>query len=79
MQTFGGKHHWLLVVDYCSDYIWNFFLKEKSNLVEKMLGLVKNLKIEFNLQVQYNHYNNVGKNQAFKRICNQEGLGIDFE
>ena len=39
-----------------------------------MLGLVKNLKIKFNLQIQY-----TGKNQAFKRNCNQEFLEINFE
>ena len=77
--TFGGKCHWLLVIDNCSDYIWSFFLKEKSNLAEKMLGLVKNLKIKFILKVQYLHCNNARKNEAFKRICNQEWLGIDFQ
>ena len=30
--TFGGKHHLILVIDDCSNYIWSFFLSEKSNL-----------------------------------------------
>ena len=38
IPTFGSKHHWLLIVDDCSKYIWSFFLKEKSNLMETMLG-----------------------------------------
>ena len=29
--TFGGKHHWLLVINNCSDYCWSFFLWEKSD------------------------------------------------
>ena len=44
-----------------------------------MLGLVTNLKIKLNLQVQRLRCNNAGKNQAFERTCKQEGLGIDFE
>ena len=42
-----------------------------------MLGLIKNLKNKLNLQVQHLHSNNAGKNKAFKRICNQQGLGIN--
>ena len=44
-----------------------------------MLGLISNLKIKFNLQVQRLCYNNARENQAFKRTCKQEGLGIDFK
>ena len=66
--TLGSKHHWLLVIDDCSDYLWSFFLKEKSDSVETMLGLVNNLKIILNLQMQYLHCNNAGKNQAFKNL-----------
>ena len=73
--TFGGKCHWLKVIDDCSDYTWSF-LKEKFNLAMLMLGLVKNLKIKF---CRYNTSNNADKNQSFERICNQEALGIDFE
>ena len=47
--TFGGKHHWLLIIDECSDFSWSFFLKEKSDIPETMLGLVNNLKLKFNL------------------------------
>ena len=50
--TFGGKHHWLLVINNCSDYCWSLFLREKSDLAQTMLGLVNNLKIKLNLQVQ---------------------------
>ena len=62
-----------------SNYIWSFFLKEKSKTVKTMWGLVKNLKNKFNLQAQFLHCDNIGENQAFKRTCKEEGLGIDFE
>ena len=50
--TFGGKKHWLLVMEESSNYAWSFFLKEKSNLEDVMLGLIKNLKNKNNIQVQ---------------------------
>ena len=37
------------------------------------------MKIKFNLHVQYLHCNNAGENQAFKKNCKQEVLGIDFK
>ena len=54
-------------------------MKEKSNLADIMIGLIKNLKNKYNLQVQYLHYNNAGENVAFKEACKQKGLGVDFE
>ena len=38
---YGGKKHWLLVVDDSSNYNWSFFQKEKSDLADVMLGLIK--------------------------------------
>ena len=50
--TFDGKRHWLLVIDGRSDYCWSFFLSEKSDLTQKMIGLTKDLKIKYDIQVQ---------------------------
>ena len=44
-----------------------------------MLGLIKNLKNKYNLQIQYLHCDNMGENVIFKKVCKQEGLGVDFE
>ena len=77
--TYGGKRHWLLVIDDCQDYCWSFFLKEKSDLAQTMLGLIKTYKVKFNLQVQCFCCNNAGENQSFEKTCNQDGLGIVFE
>ena len=49
--TFGGKWHWLLVIDDSCNYIWSLFLKEKSDLASTLVGLIKNLKN--NLHRQY--------------------------
>ena len=74
--TFGGK---LLIIDDSHDFICSFFLKEKSNLADTMVGLIKNLKNKHNLQVQYFCCDNAEENIAFERACKQEGLGNDFE
>ena len=48
-----------------SDYVWIFFLKEKSNLGGIILGLIKDLKNKYNMQVQYLCCKNAGENVAF--------------
>ena len=61
-HAFGSKKHWLLDIDDSSNFIRSFFLKEKSDLVYIILGLIKDLKNKYNLQTQY--------------LCSkQEGLG----
>ena len=75
---FGSKRHLLPIVDEISNFIWSFFLKEKSDLVD-MIGLIKHLKNKCNLQVQYFHCNNTGENVSFKKACKQEWLGVDFK
>ena len=77
--TFGSKKHWLLIVDDSSNFSWHFFLKEKSNLVDAMIGLIKNLKDKYNVQVQYLCYNNAGENVVLKKVCKKEALGVDFK
>ena len=44
-----------------------------------MVGLIKNLKHKYNLQVQYLCCNNASENHAFGQTCKQEGLGVDFK
>ena len=77
--TFGSKKHWLHVIDDSSNYVWSFFLKEKSDIADIMFGLIKNLKNKYIMQVQCLHCDNAGKNVAFEKACKQEGLGVDFK
>ena len=77
--TFGGKKHWLFVIDDSSNYIWSFFLKEKLDLAGVMLGLIKLLKNKYNLEVQYLFCDNAGENIALEKAWKQEGLGFHFK
>ena len=49
IAAFGDKKHWLLVMEDSSNYVWRFFLKEKSDLAGIMLGLIKNLINKYNM------------------------------
>ena len=77
--TFASKKHWLLIIDDSSSFILSFFLKEKSDLVDIMIGLIKDLKNKYYLQVQYLCCVDAGENIVFKNGCKQEGLGDDFK
>ena len=43
--SFGGAKFWVLIVDDYTDYCWSLFLKEKSELKEKMMVLLTDMKI----------------------------------
>ena len=65
--------HWLLIIENSSNFTWSFFLKEKSNLADVIIGLIKNLNNKYNLQ------DNKEESVAFDKACKQEGLGVVFE
>jgi len=78
-KSIGGKSHWLLVVDDCTDYAWSFFLKQKSETKDIMIALIKELKQAYDIEVKTIRCDNSGENNALQRSCKQEGLGIAFE
>ena len=45
--TLGGNQHCLLIVDYCTDCAWSYFLEEKSEMPDKVDKLVKEVKIQY--------------------------------
>ena len=75
IPTFGGKKYWLLVIEDITNYVWSCFSKEKFDLVSVMMGLIKNLKAMYNIQVHHLHCDNTGENIAFKKPTNKKGWG----
>jgi len=75
----GGSKFWLLVVDEATDMKWSFFLKAKSDLKDKLIPFVKELKAKDNKIVRYIRLDNAGENTSFEEQCKKEGLGITFE
>ena len=48
-----SNQHWLLVVEDSTDHVLSYFLKDKSELTTVMLGLIKNLKTKYGIQIRY--------------------------
>ena len=76
---FAGKKHSLLVIEYSSNYTSSIFLKEKSELADIMLCLIKTFKNKYNMQIQYLCCDYAGENVVFEKACKWEGLAMDFE
>ncbi len=66
----GGKQHWLLVLDDCTECCWSYFLKEKSDLKSHVIELIMELYLKYDCKVKYIHCDNAVEN---------EGLGVFFE
>ena len=50
-ESMGGKRHWLIVVDKCSDCSHSFFLKRKSDQIEMIPIWIKELKANYGIDI----------------------------
>ena len=64
--TYGGKIHCLLITEDSTDYAWSSFLKEKLELKKTMLGIIKDLKANYSIHVQYARCDNARENSVLK-------------
>jgi len=78
-KSIGGAKFWHLVVDDCTDFCWSFFLKKKSDQVDLILDLIKDVKAKYNYTVRYIRCDNAGENTSLEKKCLEQGLGITFE
>ena len=76
--SLGGSIYWLLIMDDCTDYLWSYFLKEKSDTTIYVIRLIKDLNAK-GFKTKYMRCDNAGENKALKTQCEDEGLGINFE
>ena len=58
---------------------WTWILKNKSELKDKLLPFIKDLKAKHKIEVKHMWCNNAGENKAFVKACEKAGLGIDFK
>ena len=77
--SYGGSKFWCLIVDDFTGYCWNYFLKQKSDQVDLIVALIKDLKAKYNRQIKYICCDNAGENTSLDKRCSEEGLGIQFE
>jgi hypothetical protein len=78
-KSYGGSKFWLLVVDNKTDFAWSYFLKNKSDMPNKITGLIKQLKTKYKYEVKLLHCDNAGENKSTKKLCDKLGFAVDFE
>ena len=78
-KSYGGGKHWLLAMDDSTDVCWSHILKQKSDLCEKMLGLILDLKAKSKAKVKFIRCDNAPENKKLEEECKKRGLGITFE
>ena len=78
-KSYGGGKHWLLVLDDSTDVCWSRILKKKSDLCEKMLELILDLKTKLRVTVKIIRCDNAPENKKLDEECKVRGLGIRFE
>jgi hypothetical protein len=76
--SYGGFKFWALIVDNYTDFCWGIFLKNKSELKDKMFTLISALSIA-GVDVKYICCNNSGENKSFHNACCDKGYKIKFE
>jgi transposase InsO family protein len=78
--SFGGNKYWLLVQDSYTDYLWSFFLKNKSETAQTVMGWVTKMKKEHNLDIKSLRCDNSGENQKLRELIKlDKEMNIKFE
>jgi hypothetical protein len=77
--SFGSSKFWLLAIDDCTDMCSSTFLRKKSDQVDHLITLLKDLKAKNQLVVKLIRCDNAGENKTLQKKCEKEGLGIQFE
>jgi hypothetical protein len=78
-KSYGGTKYWLLAVDDKSDQSWSFFLRKKSDLADRMMPFLRQMKKD-KTPVVWICADNAGENLTLKQlIANDPHLNAKFE
>jgi hypothetical protein len=72
--SFGAAKVWALIVNDFLSYCWSYFLRAKSELKERILDLVKELK-----NVKFLRLDDAGENFALEKLCKQQNVDVKFK
>jgi len=75
----GGSKYWFLAVDEALHMKFSLFLKQKSDVKDKFIPFLKELRDTYGRRVDHIRCNNAGENRALKSTCIDKELGIGFE
>ena len=78
-KSLGGSNYWLLLLDDNTDHGWSYFLKRKSDMAEKVIPWIKEMRSKKHGRVKYIRCDNAGENKVLEEMCKHEGLGVTFE
>jgi hypothetical protein len=77
-ENFGGSKFWALIVDDYTDFCWSYFLRKKSDLKEKLVNFIQELKTK-KIDVKFVRCDNAGENKALEDHCNHVSINVSFE
>ena len=74
-----GSKYWFLAVDEATHMKFSMFLKQKSDMKEKLVPFLKELRHTHKIKVEHIRCDNAGENRALEDLCIEKDLGIIFE
>ena len=75
----GGSKYWFLAVDEATHMKFSLFLKQKGDMKNKFIPLLKEMRDTYGRRAQHIRCDNASENQAFEKECVEKELGIVFE
>ena len=75
----GGSKYCCLAVDEATHMKFSMFLKQKSEMKEKLVPFFKELQHTYGIKVEHIRCDNAGENWALEDECIEKDLGIIFE
>ena len=72
----GGSKYWFLAVDEATHMKFSIFLKQKSEVKERFVPFLKELRHMYGVKVEHIRCDNAGKNRVLEDACIEKDLGI---
>ena len=77
-RSIHGHKYWFKLVDDFSRKNWNFFLKKKKEVPEKLDAFLTQMKLQ-QLKIDRIRCDNAGEHQSeLKRVCNKHNIFLEF-
>ena len=75
----GGARYWVLFVDDYSDFLFGMYMKNKSDLVDEGIKLIKKIKNDHGVAIKKIRCDNAGENKSLEKEIIEKGMNIRFE
>jgi hypothetical protein len=78
-ESLGKRNIWVLVEDKFSKMKWSIFTRRKSDMIKKMITLIKKLKAKEPKNVSFLRMDNAAENVSLKSNLENKGLPVEVE